>query len=41
MRIVVVARKGRLRSFSAAMAAGKTSIWRSTVMNVSSKPSIA
>ena len=31
IRIVVVARKGRLRSFSAAIAAGKTSICRSTV----------
>ena len=41
IRIVVVARNGRLRSFSAAMAAGKISIWRSTVRKVSSRPSSA
>ncbi len=41
IKIVVVGRKGRLRSFSAAMAAGKISICMSTVRNVSSKPSMA
>jgi hypothetical protein len=41
IKIVVVARNGRLRSFSAAIAAGKASICRSTVRKVSSRPSIA
>ena len=41
INIVVVARNGRLRSFSAAMAAGKISICRNTVRKVSSRPSSA
>ena len=41
MRMVVVARKGRLRAFSLAIAEGNASIWPRTVSSVSREPSIA